>query len=215
MKLVIGNKNYSSWSLRGWLAAKAAGLPFEEVLIDLDGPGTAAEIGAHSPSGRVPALIDGDVVVWDSLAIGEYLAEKAPAAGLWPADAGARAFARSIVAEMHAGFGALRNHMPMNIRRPPAPRPPDDAVAADVARIAAIWREARGRFGTGGPYLFGRFTLADCAYAPVASRFATYSVPLDDVCAAYVESVLSHPAMVEWSTAARAETWVVAADEVD
>lgn len=215
MKLVIGTRTYSSWSLRGWLAAEASGIPFDEVLIDLDGPDSAAAIRAYSPSGRVPVLIDGDVVVWDSLAIGEYLAEKAPAAGLWPADAAARAFARSIVAEMHAGFGALRAHMPMNIRRTPSPRPPDEVVAADVARICAIWREARGRFGAGGPYLLGDFTLADCAYAPVASRFVTYDVPLDDVCAAYVGAVSSHPAVAAWIAAARAETWVVAADEVD
>ncbi len=215
MKLVIGNKNYSSWSLRGWLAAKASGLPFEEILIDLDGPDTARRIAEHSPSGRVPALIDGDRVVWDSLAIGEYLAEKAPAAGLWPADPAARAFGRSITAEMHSGFGALRNHLPMNIRRAPAPRPEDAAVAADVARISAIWREARGRFGTEGAFLLGRFSLADAAYAPVASRFVTYRVPLGDTEQAYVDAIFSHPAMREWVEAARAETWVVAADEVD
>ncbi len=215
MKLVIGTKTYSSWSLRGWLAAKASGLPFEEILIDLDAPHTAAEIARHSPSGRVPALIDGDLTVWDSLAIGEYLAEKAPAAGLWPADPAARAYGRSITAEMHSGFGALRNHMPMNLRRTPAPRPEDAAVAADVVRITAIWREARARFGGEGPYLLGRFTLADAAYAPVASRFVTYQVPLGPIEAAYVEAVFAHPAMREWVAAASAETWIVAADEVD
>lgn len=215
MKLVIGTKNYSSWSLRGWLAAKTSGLPFEEILIDLDAPDTAERIKLHSPSGRVPALVDGEVVVWDSLAIGEYLAEKAPDAGLWPVDPVARAFGRSIVAEMHAGFAALRNHMPMNIRRVPAPRPRDPAVSADIERICAIWRQARARFGAEGPFLLGPFSLADAFYAPVASRFATYAVELGPIEQAYLDALFDHSAMREWSAAARAETWIVPSDEVD
>lgn len=215
MKLVIGNTNYSSWSLRGWLAARAAGLSFEEILIDLDAPDTAARIAEHTPAGRVPVLVDGDATVWDSLAIAEYCAELAPAAGLWPADRVARAHARSIVAEMHSGFTALRGHLPMNIRRPVRERPLTDAAARDVERIAAIWRETRARFGSGGPYLFGRFGIVDAFYAPVASRLRTYAVPLGPVEAAYVEAIFAHPAMREWVERAYAETWIVPSDEVD
>jgi glutathione S-transferase len=215
MKLVIGNTNYSSWSLRAWLAVRAAGLKVEEVLIDLDAPDTADRIAAHSPAGRVPVLIDGTTVVWDSLAICEYVAEIAPVTGLYPSDRAARARARSIMAEMHSGFSALRGHWPMNIRRPVRSRPATPAVEADAARIAAIWRETRERFGAGGPYLFGAFTAADAYYAPVASRFRTYAVPLGPVESAYVDAVFAHPAMAEWVARARAETWVVPSDEVD
>jgi glutathione S-transferase len=215
MKLVIGNKNYSSWSLRAWLAAKATGLSFEEILIDLDAPDTAARIRAHSPSGRVPALIDGDVTVWDTLAIAEYLAEIAPEAGLWPADRAARAMARSISAEMHSGFTALRGHLPMNIRREPRPRPLTPAVESDIARITGIWRAARAAHGAGGPFLFGRFTIADAFYAPVASRFVTYGVGLGSVEQAYVDALFDHAHMRDWVEAARRETWVVPSDEVD
>lgn len=215
MKLVIGNKNYSTWSLRAWLILKATGLDFEEVLIDLDAPDTAARIAAHSGAGRVPVLIDGDLTVWDSLAIGEYLAERAPAAGLWPADPAARATARAITAEMHSGFQALRGHYPMNIRRPPADRAPTPAAAADIARVREIWRTTRVRFGGGGPFLFGGFTIADAFYAPVASRFETYRIPLGDVEADYRDAILDHPAMKAWSAAGRAETWVVPSDEVE
>jgi glutathione S-transferase len=215
MKLIVANKNYSSWSLRAWLAAKASGLPFDEVLIDLDAPDTAARIAAHSPSGRVPALVDGDVVVWDSLAISEYLAEKAPGASLWPADPAARAMARSVTAEMHSGFTALRGYLPMNIRRAPQPRPSQPAVEADIARIRAIWRTARESHGAGGPFLFGGFTVADAFYAPVASRFRTYAVACGPVEAAWIDAIFDHPAMREWVAAAQRETWVVPSDEVD
>lgn len=215
MKLVIGTKNYSSWSLRGWLAAKASGLPFEEVLVHLDTPEFPERIRALSPSGRVPALIDGDVTVWDSLSIVEYLAEKAPEAGLWPQDRKARALARSMVAEMHSGFTALRSYLPMNIRRKPAPRPEKPEVQADIARIAALWRQARADYGSGGPFLFGRFGAADVFFAPVATRLRSYQVPLGPVEAAYVAATFDYPAMREWIAAAEAETWVVARDEVD
>lgn len=215
MKLVIGNPNYSSWSLRAWFALRIAGLPAEEAVIDLDAPDTAARIAEHTPAGRVPVLIDDGATVWDSLAICEYLAERAPQAGLLPADRVARAFARSIMAEMHSGFSALRGHWPMNIRRPVRARPPTPAVEADAERIQAIWREARARFGAGGPYLFGAVSLADAYFAPVASRFRTYAVPLGAVESAYVDALFAHPAMVEWVARARAETWVVPSDEVD
>jgi glutathione S-transferase len=215
MKLVIGNTNYSSWSLRAWLAARHSGLAFEEVLIDLDTPDFADRVRVHSPAARVPVLVDGDVTVWDSLAIVEYLAERAPDAGLFPADRAARAHARSIMAEMHAGFAALRNHWPMNIRRTPKPRPATEAVAADLARILAIWRDTRARFGAGGPWLFGTFTGADAYYAPVASRLVTYAVPLPADAVDYVRAIHDHPAMREWVARARAETWIVPSDEVD
>ncbi len=215
MKLVIGNTNYSTWSLRAWLAARACGLPFDDVVIDLDTADMHARIAEHSPAGRVPVLIDGDVTVWDSLAIVEYLAEKAPDAGLWPADRAARAHARSIVAEMHSGFTALRGHYPMNIRRPPAPREPTPAAAADIRRIREIWRTARKRFGAGGPFLFGAFGAADAFFAPVASRLHTYQVPVGEVEAAWMEAVFAHPAMREWVARAHAETHVVPSDEVD
>ena len=207
MKLVIANKNYSSWSLRGWLAAKASGLAFDEVMIDLDAPDTSARIAEHSPAGRVPVLVDGDVTVWDSLAIAEYLAEKAPTAE--------RAHARAIAAEMHSGFQGLRSHYPMNIRRPVAHRESTAAASADIARVTAIWREARGRHAADGPFLFGRFTIADAFYAPVASRFRTYDVPLGPVEAAYVDAIFAYPALAEWVADALRETWVVPSDEVD
>jgi glutathione S-transferase len=215
MKLVIGNTNYSSWSLRAWLPARQTGIPFEEVLIDLDAADTHEKILRHSPTGRVPVLIDGDVAVWDSLAITEYLAEKAPDAGLLPRDRAARARARSIMAEVHAGFSALRNHCPMNIRRPVSPRPPSAAVDADVRRITAMWEETRARFGAGGPFLFGAFGAADAFYAPVASRFRTYAIQLEPSASAYVDAVFAHPPMAEWVKRGFAETWVVPSDEVD
>jgi glutathione S-transferase len=215
MKLVIGNTNYSTWSLRAWMAAKASGLEFEEVVVDLDAPETASRIGQYSGAGRVPVLVDGDVTVWDSLSIVEYLAEIAPDAALWPRDRAARAHARSAVAEMHVGFAAMRAHYPMNLRRAVGARPPDAAADRDVARVCALWREARQRFGAGGPYLYGAFTAADAYFAPVASRFRTYSVSLAPVEAEYRDVVLAHPAMVEWTARAKAETWVVHADEVD
>lgn len=212
--LYIGNKNYSSWSLRGWLALKATGQPFREVMIPLDQPETHASIRTRSPSGRVPALHHGDLVVWDSLAIGEYLAETFPAARLLPEDAKARAHARSIIAEMHSGFAPLRNHLPMNLRRTAAQRPRPPEVDANVARIQQLWGECRARFGAGGPFLFGHFTLADAAYAPVATRFATYLVPVDATSAAYMDAIIAHPAMAEWIADAKRETLVVPSDEV-
>ena len=203
--IYIGNKNYSSWSLRAWLALKAAGPAFEEVLIPLYVPGSKPEILRHSPSGKAPALRHGVVTFWDSLAIAEYLAERFPAAGLWPAAVEARAVARAVSAEMHGGFLALRRHLPMNLRK----RVPDRALTpeaeADVARVTGLWGECRRRFGETGPFLFGAFGIADAMYAPVVSRFRTYAVALDDAAQAYAEAVWAHPAMREWVAAAAAE----------
>ena len=212
--LVIGNKNYSSWSLRGFLAARAAGVRFDEVLVRLSEPGSKDELLRHSPAGMVPILKHGDRVIWDSLAIIEYLAEVRPEAGLWPADPGHRARARSIAAEMHAGFRALRAGMPMNLKKslPGKGRSPD--VADDIERIGALWADCRTRHGAAGRFLFGDFGAADVMYTPVATRFRTYAVELDDVCQAYVDAVLTRPDYLEWHAAALEEPWVIAEDEV-
>jgi glutathione S-transferase len=206
MLLVIGNRNYSSWSLRGWLALKHSGASFEELVIPLSQPQTAQEIGRHSPSGRVPVLKNGERTIWDSLSIGEYVAERYPEAKLWPQDLDARALARSACAEMHSGFQALRAHLPMNIRlRRKKPLTPE--VERDVARIVALWTECRTRYGRGGPFLFGHFTLADAFYTPVATRFVTYGVPVEASAQEYVRTALATPAMVEWIDKANKEPW--------
>lgn len=212
--LIVGNKNYSSWSLRGWLAARLAGIEFDEQLVRLSEPGSRSALLQHSPAGKVPVLKHGRRVIWDSLAIIEYLAEQRPAADLWPADAEARALARSIAAEMHSGFGALRNHMPMNLRKSLPGKGQGPGVAEDIARIGAIWQDCRNRFGTGGPFLFGAASAADAMYAPVATRFRTYGVALDPVAAAYVEAVHAWPAFCEWQAAALAEPSIIPEDEV-
>lgn len=210
--LYLGNKNYSSWSLRGWLAMKLAGAPFDEVMVALSdgGPPNPAN-RAFSPSARVPCLHDGDVVVWDSLAIGETLAERH--AGLWPADGATRAWARSVCCEMHSGFTALRREMTMCIRERVDVRPWSPLLAADVARVAEIWNEGRRRFGGGGAYLCGALSLADAFYAPVAFRFRTYGVAPDGAAGAYLSELLAHPLLREWEAAALAETAVVEVDE--
>jgi glutathione S-transferase len=198
MLLVIGNRNYSSWSLRPWLAMKVLGLPFEEQRIPLYGPDSRRALLQYSPAGKVPCLVDGELRVWDSLAILEYLAERHP--GLWPAEGSLRARARSVSAEMHAGFPSLRQHMSMNIRKrhPGKGRTPE--VLAEIARIVDIWGEARG------PFLFGPFCAADAMYAPVVLRFRTYEVELPPVCRAYAERVLALPALQEWMRDAERET---------
>lgn len=205
LTLVIGNKQFSSWSLRPWIALKQIGLPFREVVVLLRRPETRAEILRYSPSGKVPYLIDGSIGVWDSLAIIEYLNELKPEAGLWPADRAARALARAISAEMHSGFAALRTHLGMDLKREPALGDWPAEAAADIERVQAIWAECRARFGAGGPFLFGRFTAADAMYAPVVTRFHRYGVPLDPRLAAYREAVLTLPAMEEWTAAAQRE----------
>jgi glutathione S-transferase len=215
LHLIIGNKNYSSWSLRPWLAMKVAGIAFEETVISLEAPDFKARITALSGAGRVPVLIDGDVRVWESLAIIEYLAEKFRAAVLWPEHAGARAQARAIASEMHAGFLPLRRHLPMNVSRPVRARALDDGALADVARIDAIWSECRAKFGTGGAFLFGPFGAADAMYAPVVWRFHTYAVEVGAAARAYMHAVMALPAWSEWREAARREPWVLPHDEVD
>jgi glutathione S-transferase len=220
LRLLIGNKNYSSWSLRPWLAMKTVGIAFEETLICLDTPDFKARVaalagGGAGAAGRVPVLIDGDVRVWESLAIVEYLAEKFPAAGLWPVQDDARAHARAIAAEMHSGFQPLRRHLPMNVRRPVKPRLLDVTVTADVARIEAVWNEARAQFGTGGPFLYGAFCAADAMYAPVVWRFHTYAVDVSAASRAYMSAVMALPASIEWREAAQREPWALPHDEVD
>lgn len=219
MKLVIANKVHSSWSLRPWLLLTQFGIPFEEILIPFGptfhDPAWKAKVLPYSPGGKVPALVDGDIQVWESLAIMEYVAERFPEHAIWPADRAARAMARAISSEMHAGFPALRNACPMNLgqRHPTKDRGP--AVAADVARIAALWNEARSRYGAGGPFLFGAFSAADAMYAPVTTRLTTYGIAVDPVSQAYVAAIGDTPAFRSWRTAALAEPWIVAEDEVD
>lgn len=210
--LVIGNKAYSSWSLRPWLALKMTGAPFREVVIPLYQPETKEAILRHSPGGKVPALHDDEITVWESVAILEYLAERFPDARLWPTEPDARAAARAASAEMHAGFTALRSNMPMNVRRLLPGRGRAPGVADDITRITAVWRDCRCRFGEGGPFLFGHFTNADAMFAPVATRFRTYGVEseLDDLSRAYAATLLSLPAMQEWYADAGEEPWSLA-----
>ncbi|HZH08863.1 MAG TPA: glutathione S-transferase family protein [Microvirga sp.] len=212
--LVIANKCYSSWSLRPWLLMKQLGVAFDEILIPLDLPDTKEKVLKHSPAGKVPILIDGDVTVWETVAIMEYVGE-AFGAPVWPQDRRARAMARSIAAEMHAGFSALRNACPMNLAKRFARKDRGEAVARDVARFAEIVRQARERFGEGGPFLFGAFSAADAMYAPLVTRLDTYSIPLDGETRTYVDAILSLPAFQEWRAAALEESWIVDADEVD
>jgi glutathione S-transferase len=214
-RLVIGNKNYSSWSFRPWIAMKVAGIPFEEEVISLDADDFKARLAPICGTGKVPVLIDGDVHVWESLAILEYVAERVPQARLWPTDAGARAHARAIAAEMHAGFVQLRRHCPMNMWRPPRTRELAPEVAADVRRIEALWTDCRTRFGAGGPFLFGGFGAADAMYAPIVSRFATYAIEVGPVARAYMQAMTGLPAWTQWRQAALAEPWVLARNEVD
>jgi glutathione S-transferase len=211
--IYLGNKNYSSWSLRPWLALKRTGEQFDEVVIPLDEAATRGTILKHSPSGRVPALKHKDLLIWDSLAICEYLAETFPAAQLWPGDNAARAQARAVSAEMHSGFSALRNHLPMNVRSSFPNRGVTPEVQADINRVTAIWRDCRKRFGGDGDFLFGEFGNADAMYAPVVSRFRTYRVELDEVTQAYADAVWNLPAFQEWATAARNEPMIIESAE--
>jgi len=215
LQLIIGNKNYSSWSFRPWLAMKVAGIAFEETVISLEAQDFKTRVTALTGAGKVPVLLDGDIRVWESLAILEYLAEKFPAAGLWPQHTNARAFARAVASEMHAGFLPLRRSLPMNVWRPMKPRMLDDAAAADVSRIEAIWRECRARFGGSGPFLCGAFGALDAMYAPVVWRFHTYAVEVSVVARSYMGAVMALPAWIEWRDAARREPWVLPQDEVD
>ena len=213
MLLIIGNKNYSSWSFRPWIAMKTVGIAFEERLISLNDPEFKRAIAPVSQNGKVPALDDDGVHVWESLAILEYLAEKFPHAGLWPADPSARAHARAVAAEMHGGFAALRGECPMNFWRPVKRRELSADALADVARIDAMWSECRLRYG--GPFLFGAFGAADAMYAPVVSRFYTYAVEVGERSRAYIDAVMALPGWREWKEAALKEPWILPYDEPD
>jgi len=216
LKLAIGNKNYSSWSMRPWLALRANDIPFVETMIPLytDNPADKDQILSFSRAGKVPVLVDGDVTVWDSLAIIEYIAERYPEKKLWPDDAAARAYARSVSAEMHSGFVPLRSECGMNLHRPIRPVALSADAKANVARIEEIWRECRARYGakgpSKGPFLFGRFGAADAMYAPVVHRFRTYAIDVAPDTKAYMETMLALPAFQEWTREGLAETLVIA-----
>lgn len=213
--LVIGNKNYSSWSLRPWLYLKQVGVEFRELRLPLDTPQFAERIGALSPTRKVPVLHHDGMVVWDSLAICEYANEAFADGGGWPQDRRDRAEARAAAAEMHGGFSALRQHLPMNCRRRYPGFQIADAAAADIARVQALWSALRARHAGAGPFLCGSFGIVDAMYAPVALRFVTYDVALDDTARAYVDALLALPALRAWIADAHAEPETVAADEVD
>jgi glutathione S-transferase len=214
LTLYIGNKNYSSWSLRPWLVLKQTPVEFDEVVIPLYQTGSRETILKYSPSGRVPILQHGEIRVWESLGICEYLAESFPNFGLWPKDHEARAVARSVSNEMHAGFRALREHLPMNVRSSFPDRGVTTEVQADINRVMAIWRTCRARYGANnGDFLFGSFTIADAMFAPVVTRFRTYRIDIERDAEAYCETIMSLPAMQEWVAAARNEPMIVEAFE--
>lgn len=212
MKLIIGNKNYSSWSLRGWLALKQSGLHFEEQTLDIgrnDWDQFKLNESELQPShGKVPVLWDGDNVIWDSLAIMEYLADKVGRDRFWPKDAAARGLARSMAAEMHSSYTPLRSECPMNIRQQ-VERKLSDAAQSDIVRVLTLWAEARARFGKGGPFLFGTFGAADIFYAPIVSRFITYGVSIPGFAEAYMQAVWEHEWMEAWIAAAKDEEWII------
>jgi glutathione S-transferase len=215
LRLIVGNKNYSSWSMRPWIAMKAAGIAFTEEVISLNAPDFKQRVSKISGTGKVPVLDDDGVHVWESLAILEYLAERFPAARLWPSDPAARAHARAISSEMHAGFVPLRRACPMNMWCPVKKRDLADDVMANVHRIESMWQQCRERYGAGGPFLFGTFGAADAMYAPVVSRFHTYDVAVGPSARAYMDAVMALPAWAEWYAAALKEPWVLPEDEVD
>jgi glutathione S-transferase len=216
MQLVIANKAYSSWSLRAWLVTRHFEIPVEEILIPLDQPDTHDKIRQYSPSGRVPCLVvDDTIAVWESLAIIEFLAETYPDKPIWPQDRAARALARSISNEMHAGFMGLRKACPMNLRKTFTWRDFGREASEDAVRIVELWRDARSRLGSGGPFLFGAFTAADAMFAPVVTRFHTYGWPIDPDIRSYMDAVLALPAFQDWLAAAKAEPWIVPSDEIE
>lgn len=213
LKLVIANKNYSSWSLRPWVLMRTTGVPFVEEQLSLGAPDFRVRVRTASAAGKVPVLIDDDLTVWDSLAIVEYLAERFPEAGIWPANAAARANARSACAEMHAGFGALRSQMPMNVCAHLPGRGWNVAVQRDIDRICALWAGLRARHGADGPYLCGRFSAVDAFFSPVVFRFNTYAPELPESAQAYMTTMLALPAMREWTAAAALEDEFLPEDE--
>ncbi len=210
MKLIIANKLYSSWSLRPWVLMQALGIPFEESVIPMYFPDSKARMLDVSPTGKMPCLVDGDVTIWESLAIMEYLHERFPEKGVWPGDVKARAHARAAANEMHAGFQALRNACPMNLGKRFAPRDFGSEVADNVRRLEGLWSQARVRFGADGPFLYGRFGAADAMFAPVVTRLDTYQVPVSSETRRYMDAVLKHPAFVAWRTTALQEPWTIA-----
>jgi glutathione S-transferase len=210
LKLVIGNKNYSSWSMRPWLALRANNIAFDEIFIPLyTGEADKNRILGFSHSGKVPVLIDGDVTIWDSLAIIEYLAERFPEKRLWPDDRAARAYARSISAEMHSGFVALRNECGMNLHRPIGAIALSDEASANIARVQQIWTECRERYGKFGPFLFGSFGGADAMFGPVVHRFRSYVIEVTPAVQAYMDAMMALPAFQEWTRGGLAETLVI------
>jgi glutathione S-transferase len=213
MKLLIGNRNYSTWSMRPWLVLRISTFPFEDEVLQLSGDGWREAIAARSPTGKVPVLIDGDLVLPETIAIIEYLADCYPDRGIWPADRADRALARAAAAEMHAGFSALRSHAPMNLRASHPGRVDLDAVRKDLHRVETLWGDLLLR--SGGPYLFGAFSAADAMFAPLATRLRTYELPVSDVAGKYVEAIYALPAFQEWRAMALQEPWIVDDDEID
>lgn len=215
LHLVIGNRTYSSWSLRAWLACRQSGLPFETQVVALYGEGwdeAKRAIPALAPSaGKVPVLWDGDGVVWESLAILDYLADEVGRDRFWPKDSAARGLARAMVAEMHAGFAAMRGELPFNLRMTPVAKPLTGAVRGDVDRVLTLWAQARARFAQGGPFLFGTFGAADISFAPVVVRLRQYGVPVPGFAAAYMDAVWEHEWLAAWRAAAAAESWTIPA----
>lgn len=213
MKLLIGNRNYSTWSLRPWLVLKHFDIPFEDEVLQLQGEGFRNVLAQRSPTGKVPVLQDGDLTVVETIAIIEYLADRFPDRPIWPADIGQRAEARAAAAEMHAGFSGLRSHAPMNLRASHPGRVNPDTVARDLRRLEALWGGLLAK--SGGPFLFGAFTAADAMYAPVATRIRTYDLPVSDMAGEYVEAIYGLPAFQEWLALALKEPWIVDEDEID
>lgn len=213
MKLIFANRNYSSWSLRAWLVLRHFNIPFDEELVLLNGEGWQQNLRKKSPSGKVPVLVDGDVVLPETTAIIEYLHDKYPAKGIWPSNRVERAYARSAAAEMHGGFNALRDAAPMNLRASHPGKVDFDVVADDLKRIERIWGDLLSK--SGGPYLFGSFNAADAMFAPVATRIRTYELPVSDLAQEYVEAIYALPAFQEWFAEAAKEPWVVDHDEID
>lgn len=212
LRIIIGNKVYSSWSLRGWLAVKQSGLPYEEIVVpmyDAAWPERRLQPDLAVSNGKVPTLWDGDIAVWDSIAIVDYLDAATGGTRFWPKEKAALALARSMAAEMHSGYVPLRKACAMNVRKLFPPQPPSDAVQENIERITALWEQARNRFGAGGPYLFGAFGAADIMFAPVVFRFQGYSLATSDTARDYIDAMLSHPWMAEWIEGAQAETWVL------
>jgi len=209
LKLAIANKLYSSWSLRPWMVLSAFGIPFEDIVIPLRLPDSRSRLLEYSPSGKLPALIDGDVTVWESLAIIEYLAEKFPDRAIWPRDGNARAHARAISNEMHGGFQPLRQGCAMHLGARFATPPLTDALKFSIDRIEDIWSATRNRFAAGGPYLFGAFSAADAMFLPVVSRFETYQIPVREATRAYMDTMLAHPAFLDWRASALKEPWTI------